>query len=74
MPTNIEIDDKLLNEALKLSKHTTKWAAVNEALAEYIRRHKQALLVDLFGTVEFDGNYHYKSGRKRQIFPPNRRT
>ncbi len=35
MATNLALDDKLLAEAKHLGGHTTKCAAVNEALQEY---------------------------------------
>jgi len=40
MPTNLAIDDQLLEEALKLGGHRTKKATVTEALEEYVRRRK----------------------------------
>ncbi|MFY9826997.1 MAG: type II toxin-antitoxin system VapB family antitoxin [Thermoanaerobaculia bacterium] len=44
MPTNLAIDDELLEEALHLGGHRTKKATVNEALKEYIQRRKFAPL------------------------------
>ncbi|GJL53642.1 MAG: hypothetical protein NPIRA02_07740 [Nitrospirales bacterium] len=41
MPTNLAIDDKLVDEVKRLGGHTTKRAAVNEALREYVTRRKQ---------------------------------
>ncbi len=54
------------SEALKLGGHTTKKATVNEALAEYIQRRKQAKVIDLFGSIEFDPKYDYKKQRRRK--------
>lgn len=65
MPTNLAIDDALLEEAQKIGGHKTKKATVNEALEEYIRRRKQSQIVELFGTVEFDPKYNYKSQRRK---------
>ena len=64
MATNLAIDDKLLEEARIIGKHATKKAVVNEALAEYIQRRKQAEIIDLFNTVEYDPDYDYKMQRK----------
>lgn len=36
MPTNLSIDDDLLNEARVLGGHRTKKDTVNEALREYV--------------------------------------
>ena len=63
MATNLAIDAKLLAEALKAGGLRTKKATVNEALREFIQRRKQAKILKLFGTVEFDQKYDYKKGR-----------
>jgi Arc/MetJ family transcription regulator len=66
MPTNLAIDDALLEEARKVGGHRTKKATVTEALEEYIQRRKQARVLDLFGKIEFDPKYDYKKQRKRR--------
>ena len=65
MPTNLALDDKLIEEALVLGNHKTKKAAVTQALVEYVQRHKQIGVIDHFGTVDFDSDYDYKAMRKR---------
>lgn len=65
MPTNLAIDDALLEEAQKIGGHRTKKATVTEALEEYIQRRKQTGILSLFGTVEFDPKYDYKKQRRR---------
>ena len=64
MPTNLAIDDKLIEEALIIGKHRTKKAVVTEALTEYIQRRKQVEIIDLFGTIEYESDYNYKKQRK----------
>jgi Arc/MetJ family transcription regulator len=66
MPTNLAIEDKLLNEALKIGGHRTKRETVNDALREYIQRRKQREILQLFGKVDFDPSYDYKAGRKKR--------
>jgi hypothetical protein len=66
MATNLAIDDKLLEEARIVGKHATKKAVVNEALAEYIQRRKQAEIIGLFHSVEFEPEYDYKEERKKR--------
>jgi Arc/MetJ family transcription regulator len=66
MATNLAIDDKLLEEARIVGKHATKKAVVNEALTEYIQRRKQAEIIRLFHSVEYDQNYDYKRQRQKQ--------
>jgi Arc/MetJ family transcription regulator len=65
MPTNLAIDDQLLEEARRIGGQRTKKATVTEALEEYIQRRKQARILKLFGTVEFDPKYDYKKQRRR---------
>ena len=64
MPTNLAIDDGLLEEAQKLGQHRTKRETVNAALDEYIRRRKQQQILALFGKIEYDRQYDYKQERK----------
>ena len=66
MATNIEIDEKLLEEALALGSFRTKRAAVNAALAEYVRLMRQRDLLNLVGKVDFDPDYDYKAERRRR--------
>lgn len=65
MPTNLAIDDQLLEEAQKIGGHKTKKATVTEALEEYIQRRKQSRILSLFGKVEFDPKYDYKKQRRK---------
>ena len=65
MPTNLAIDDQLLEEAQKIGGHRTKKATVTEALEEYIQRRKQSRIVSLFGAVDFDPAYDYKKQRRK---------
>jgi Arc/MetJ family transcription regulator len=66
MPTNLAIDDKLIEDARRAGKKSTKKAAVTEALQEYIQRREQVLVLDLFHTVEYDPGYDYKAQRKKK--------
>jgi Arc/MetJ family transcription regulator len=64
--TNLALDDRLLDEALKIGGRATKKDTVTEALQEYIARRKQARIADLFGTIDYDRNYDYKKQRRRR--------
>ncbi len=66
MPTNLAIDDRLIDQAKRLGRHRSKKDTVNAALDEYIRRRKQAALVPLFGTIDYDARYDYKSERAKK--------
>jgi Arc/MetJ family transcription regulator len=65
MPTNLAIDDELLEQAKKIGKHKTKKAAVTEALHEYIMRRKQLEMTEVFGAIDYDEAYDYKQQRKK---------
>jgi hypothetical protein len=66
MPTNLAIDDRLIEQAQKLGRHKTKKETVNAALDEYIRRRKQAGLIPLFGTIDYDPAFNYKRERTKK--------
>jgi hypothetical protein len=66
MATNLALDDRLLEEALKIGGRATKKETVTEALKEYINRRKQAAVVELFGKVDYDPKYSYKKQRRRR--------
>jgi Arc/MetJ family transcription regulator len=65
MPTNLAIDDALLEEALRVGGRRTKRDTVNEALAEYVQRRKRRGFARLFGTFEFRPDWDYKKDRRR---------
>jgi Arc/MetJ family transcription regulator len=64
MATNLDLDDKLVEQARLLGNHKSKKAAVTEALEEYIQHRKQIEIIKDFGTVEYDETYNYKKLRK----------
>ena len=66
MPTNLAIDDRLLEQAQRVGKHRTKRETVNAALSEYIARRKQLKILSLFGTIEYSPNYDYKRERRQK--------
>ena len=65
MATNLAIDDRLLEEALRVGGQRTKKDTVNQALEEYVRHRKQARILELFGKIDFDPRYDYKRQRRR---------
>jgi hypothetical protein len=66
MATNLSIDPKLLEDALKVSGERTKRAAVTKALEEFIARRRQKRVLDLFGKLEWDQAFDYKADRSRR--------
>ena len=65
MATNLAINDKLLLEALEISGLKTKKDTVNLALKEFVDRHKQLEILNIFGKMDPDPDYDYKKGRSR---------
>lgn len=65
MATNLSIDPELIEQARKLSGERTKKAAVTKALKEFIARHEQKEIIDLFGKLDWDADYDYKTERSR---------
>lgn len=66
MPTNLALDDRLIQEAQKLGQHRTKKEAVTAALDEYIARRRQQDILDLFGKIEYKRDYSYKTERAKR--------
>ncbi len=66
MPSNLAIDDKLLDQAKTVGGYRTKRETVNEALREFIQRRQRVELVKLFGKIEYDSRYDYKRERRRR--------
>jgi Arc/MetJ family transcription regulator len=54
--TNIEIDDEIMRDALRVSGLKTKRAAVEAGLKALIRLNKQKKILDLAGKVHWEGN------------------
>ena len=57
MRTNIEIDDELVSELMKLTGRKTKRQVVDDALRDQLRRKRAAqAILNLQGTVEWEGD------------------
>lgn len=56
MRTNVEINDKLIEEALTLSKVKTEREVIDLALKNCINQLKRKSMLDLFGKVRWEGD------------------
>jgi Arc/MetJ family transcription regulator len=56
MRTNIEIDDELMQQAMRRSGAPTKKAAVEQALRLLIQTHSQTTIRKLRGQVKWTGD------------------
>ena len=64
MRTNIVIDDKLMEDALKSSGLTTKKAVVEQGLKLIIKRKQQQGIRKLRGKLKWEGDLDEIRGRK----------
>lgn len=54
--TNIELDEDLVAEAMKLTHIRTKKALVDFAIRELVTKAKRRRILDLEGKVEWEGD------------------
>jgi Arc/MetJ family transcription regulator len=54
--TNIEIDDKLLRQAMKATGQTTKRATVEEALRRVVKLHRQRQALERLKGIGWEGD------------------
>lgn len=67
MRTNIVIDDKLMQEALREGGLKTKRATIEDALRVYIQFKKQTRIRRLRGRIQWQGNLdEMRQGRVRE--------
>ncbi len=63
-PTNIVIDDSLMEKAMALSGLTTKREVVEKALMEFVQHRVRKDLLELEGRIRFQDGYDYGLLRK----------
>jgi Arc/MetJ family transcription regulator len=67
MRTNIEIDDRLIGQAMRRSGAKTKKAAVEAGLRLLAETHGQGSIRRLRGKVQWEGNLnHSRLGRTQE--------
>ena len=67
MRTNIEIDDQLMDRAMRSSGAPTKRAVVEAALQLLVKTHAQTAIRQLRGKVQWEGNLNRsRLGRARE--------
>lgn len=70
MRTNIVLDDRLVKEAMRLSKARTKREAVDRALREFVSRGKQRDILALIGGDVIAPDYDVRAVRGRMTRDP----
>lgn len=58
MRTNIEIDEDLMEEAMKISGHKTKKATVEAGLKLIVSLHLQEKIRSMRGKLKWEGDLH----------------
>jgi Arc/MetJ family transcription regulator len=66
MPTNLQIDDQLLEKARKVGGFRTKKDTVNRALSEFVQHREQRDIAALFGTIDFIPGFDHKRLRAKR--------
>ena len=66
MSTNLKLDDKMVEEAVKLGKFKTKNEAMNAAVAEFVERRNRLRILELAGKIDFDPAWDYKKMRGKR--------
>jgi Arc/MetJ family transcription regulator len=64
MRTNIDIDDALIDEVMRVANVKTKKDAVHLALREFLKVKKRKNLFDLAGKIEFEDGFDHKALRR----------
>jgi hypothetical protein len=67
MITNIDIDDQLVSEAMKVSGARTKREVVDRALREMVARAKRPKFRDFFGIGDIDPTYDPKASSPEEF-------
>ncbi len=66
MRTNVVLDDKIIEEAMKVSGAKTKKEVISKALKEFVETRKRLNLLDLEGKITFSKGYDYKKLRQEK--------
>ena len=69
MPTNLAIDDTLLERARRVGRLRTKKETVTKALEEFIERRRQRRILRALGTIDFREGWNYKQDRRDRERP-----
>lgn len=64
MQITLDLDEFLLNEALRLTNTTTEAELVNLALKELVQSRRKKNLLDLAGQIQFTEDFDHKALRE----------
>ena len=66
MTTNVKLDEKMVEEAVRLGNFRTKQEALNVALSEFVARRNRLRILELGGKIEFRPDWDYKKMRGKR--------
>ena len=66
MATNMKLDEKMVEEAVRLGNFKTKQQAMNVALAEFVARRNRLRILELGRKIEFRPDWDYKKMRGKR--------
>ncbi|OUC13672.1 MAG: DUF2191 domain-containing protein [Alkalinema sp. CACIAM 70d] len=64
MQRSLNLDEALIQEVLEIDNQTSLEAVIDTALREYLQRHQRRKILTLFGTIDYDDTYDYKTQRQ----------
>jgi hypothetical protein len=62
----MKLDEKMVEEAVRLGNFKTKQQALNVALAEFVARRNRLRILELGGKIEFRPDWDYKKMRGKR--------
>ncbi|MGM0576105.1 MAG: type II toxin-antitoxin system VapB family antitoxin [Myxococcota bacterium] len=72
MRTTLNIDDEALREAMRYAEGRNKTQVINEALRDYARLRRRRELLELRGTIVWEGDMDALYDRAREAAIPDR--
>ena len=63
MATNVKLNEKMVEEAVRLGNFKTKQEALNVALSEFVERRNRLRILELAGKIDFRPDWDYKKMR-----------
>jgi len=61
--TNVKLNEKMVEEAVRLGNFKTKQEALNVALSEFVERRNRLRILELAGKIDFRPDWDYKKMR-----------
>ena len=66
MATSVKLDERMVEEAVRLGNFKTKQEAVNVAVSEFVARRNRLRILELGGKIEFRPDWDYKKLRGKR--------